>query len=108
MTTVVAGREITLGFIVKTVSGLAILVGVVITFNAYYATASDVNHGFNTMEQAMIDIRLDVVRDRKYQEMTTPVPDAVQIERYRDQIRRMEERQNILQQQELESQKGWW
>jgi len=100
--------DITLGVIVKTGTGLALIIGWVMAFNAYYASAADVNSGFNTMEQTMLDIRLDVVRDRKYGEMNKDVPDPVQVERYEDQIDRMEQRQDLLQAQELEEKQGWW
>lgn len=99
--------SVSLEVVVKIATGLAALVGLVVAFNSYYVSAGEMQRGLNTLEQTTLDLRIDVLSDRKYRALKRG-DDPVEVERLEDQIRKLEKRQELLFQEQKQLDNGWF
>ena len=112
----IANQEISIGNVATLLGIVGSIAGSVIWMVTFFATADDVKALENTfkedkveiamdikeqtwnLEQTLNDTRIDILEDRIYREKNQSVPDTYKLERLERQIKRLETRQDYLEQ----------
>jgi len=87
-------------------TGIALVFGGWLYVDTYFAHAKDLKIVSITMEQSLIQLRIDVLENRIDRELEkcheiNDGPDQRKIDKMKNQIRRLEARQNVLSEKEI-------
>ena len=82
--------------IVGGVSGVSVILGGWLYVDSYFAKAADLSDIATALEQSQIQLRLDIIEERVDRELEKPEPNERRIEKFNNQLRRLEKRYEFL------------